>query len=92
MQMFEYVMVLASIIIGLAITHLLQGIGRQVSEVTASEPHPPCTGDDIAKRLMDRVRRAAGAQLMRRLLDHVQIEIDVGALDHGNSIHLTRLH
>ena len=30
MQMFEYVMVLASIIIGLAITHLLQGIARLV--------------------------------------------------------------
>lgn len=68
-------------------THLLQGIGRQVSEVAAGEPHPPCTGDDIAKRLMDRVRRAAGAQLMRRLLDQVQIEIDVRALDHGKSIH-----
>ena len=39
---------------------------------------------------MDRVRRAAGAQLMRRLLDEVQIEIDVGALDHDNNIHLTR--
>ena len=70
-------------------THLLQGIGRQVSEVASREPYPPCTCDDIAKRLMDRVRRATGAQLMRRLLDEVQIEIDIGALDHGDSIHPT---
>jgi hypothetical protein len=29
---------------------------------------------------------------MRRLLDEIQIEIDVRALDHGNSIHLTQSH
>lgn len=72
--------------------HLLQGIGRQVSEVASCEPYPPCTGHDVAKRLMDRVRRAVGTQLMSRLLDEVQIEIDVGALDHGNSIHPTWSH
>lgn len=69
--------------------HLLQGIGRQVSEVASRESYPPCPGDNIAKRLMDSVRGAAGAELMRRLLDKVQIEIDVGALDHGDSIHPT---
>lgn len=69
--------------------HLLQGIRRQISEVASREPYPPCAGDDIAKRLMDSVRRAAGAQLMRRLLDKAQIEIDVGALDHEDSIHPT---
>jgi len=69
--------------------HLLQGIGRQVSEVAPREAYPPCTGDDISKRLMDSVRRATGAELMRRLLDQVQIEIDVRALDHGDSIHPT---
>ena len=30
MRMFEYVMVLASIIIGLAMTHILQGVARLV--------------------------------------------------------------
>ena len=33
MEMFNYVMVLASVIIGLGITHLLQGVGRIVGEV-----------------------------------------------------------
>ena len=36
MEFFNYVMVLASVIVGLAVTHLLQGVAKMFSIRTAS--------------------------------------------------------
>ncbi len=39
MDIFDYVMVLASVIIGLAVTHLLQGVGRVVKHPSEYRPY-----------------------------------------------------
>ena len=68
--------------------HRLQGLGRQILEVSLCKSRAASAGDHVAQCLMDGVGRPLCAERVRGLLHEVHVEVDVRALDHASSVHL----
>ena len=69
-------------------SQLGEGLWLQIGEIALGKCAPPRASHDIAHRRMHRVGIAARAKLLRRSRDELDIEVDVRALDHTNSVHL----